>query len=226
MAALGAVSLFGNTLVTISNITSPNGTNAPYQATVDGVANVTVICDDYYDLYSSPFTATVLFLSQLNSSDYKRTLYGRDAGSLATATSLYDEVAYLALQFSSNPMTNWAGIQIALWNIFDAAVGTQSPAPTGTPPAITGSASDPTSSAYWLAKAGEAANIAIGAANAGRIQILTPFSNGATGQPGFAGSQEFIVVVPEPKSYVILGSGLVLLSMLTFRRQRTRARTT
>jgi hypothetical protein len=136
MAALGAVSLFGNTLVTISNITSPNGTNAPYQATVDGVANVTVICDDYYDLYSSPFTATVLFLSQLNSSDYKRTLYGRDAGSLATATSLYDEVAYLALQFSSNPMTNWAGIQIALWNIFDAAVGTQSPAPTGTPPQL------------------------------------------------------------------------------------------
>ncbi len=226
-SALGAASLFGNT-VTVTNITSPNGTYAPYKATVNGISNVTIICDDFYDAYSSPFTASVLMLNQLegnNGTNYQSTLYGKAAGSLQTATTLYDEVAYLALQFAANPMADWAGIQDAIWNLFNAYVSV----PGKVPPTKSPVGGDPkTGSGYWLTQA--ANNYLVGAANAYRIEILTPvvgYKNGVpiTGIPGTAGSQEFIMITaitPEPGTYAMLGSGLILLSLATFRRRRTR----
>ena len=195
--------------VSISSGFAPNGANAPYKALVGGITT-TVICDDAFDTISAPetWTANVLMLNNMNAGNYTMTQFGASAGSLSAATKLYDEVAYLALQFGANPIATWGGIQTAIWHIFDANAST-----------VAGSGSN--STAYWTSLAGMAVNQAIGAANAYRIEILTP--NHPHLAPGAGGPQEFIVVTPEPATYAFCGLGLILLSLGTFRRTKNRS---
>jgi len=210
MVAFGSATMFATQVtVSIASGFAPNGGQAPYTALVNGITT-TVICDDSFDTIAPPetWTANVLMLNNLNASNYKMTEFGSMAGSLSAATKLYDEVAYLALQFGANPIANWGGIQTAIWHIFDANASTV--AGTGK-----------TSTAYWTNLAGMATNQAIGAANAYRIEILTP--NSPQRAPGKGGPQEFIVVTPEPATYALFGMGLILLSLGTYRRRNKKS---
>ncbi len=203
--SLGSAAGFGATVtISLGSNPFPNGASAPYVGTVGGVPNTTIICDDDFDLVTSneTWTATALTLSNLNSSNYTTTQFG-SSYSLSVATKLYDEVAYLALQFASNPTSDWSAIQTALWQVFDSNVS--SVGSTGQ-----------TSSAYWSSQA--STNYASVASMASRIQILTPIAGTQTSGHGLP--QEYITIsgTPEPATYTLFGAGLLLLSLGTFRR--------
>lgn len=224
LAFTAAASLFANTYVTVQ-VTADS--ISPYTGIVGNTPDVQLLCDDPYDiLTTSPTLDNVLFLNQLNSSTYLETRYGAAilanqgnnvAAAVTLATKLYDEVAYLALQFGSDSAINSA-IQIAVWHVFDNLGITATdvaPAQTGSP-----NSKKPDDSYYWYNLATSTSGIAFGGANASIIEILTP--SGALGVRTSGSSQEFIVVSPEPATYMILGSGLIVLSWTTFRRGRNR----
>ncbi len=216
-AALSSAALFASPVTTSVTITSGSG-QEPYLATVGGVPNVQVICDDDYDSYAGGVTYDVLTLASLSATNYTQTLYGKTAGSLSVATKLYDEVAYLALQFASHS-ADTSAIQGAIWDIFYSYVG-------GSPKvALIGTVTDPTTVLYWYDKAQTQTVVTQSSAIASQIEILTPTSAGATCQPKQGCSQEFLVLTssPEPATYAMFGAGLILLSLVTFRRRRNKA---
>ena len=219
MAVLASVSLLGNT--TTVTITSGSGAE-PYTATVGGVPNVQVICDDDYNFYnadypssSTPVNYSVLTLNQLSSSNYTETYYGGVSGmTLSTATTIYDEIAFLALQFASNASYTQY-IQDAVWDVFAEVTGATPPIP------VSGSGTNKSSDDYWLLQASGKTP-----ANPSLIEILSPLTKTGAycneGTPGGCPSQEFIIVnsaSPEPVTYAMLGGGLILLSLVSFRRK-------
>jgi len=110
----------------------------------------------------------------------------------------YQKAAYLASLFDTAPMTSWGSIHAAIWSITSGV-----------------SVGDPTQRAYYLGLA---------ATNAGTFStagwyVLSPF-NAAGG--AFDGTgQEFLmrtVSVPEPASFILLASGLLLLAAVSRKR--------
>jgi hypothetical protein len=100
----------------------------PYYATVNGVANVPIICDDFKDqsTVGETWKATVTTVSS-----NAATMMSKRLGLTATTESKdYGEAAYLAQQLMSGAKcppgtascssTDYAGdIQFAIWQIFD-----------------------------------------------------------------------------------------------------------
>jgi hypothetical protein len=217
-AAFGAATMAASPVTTtISNIV---GTGAePYTATVGGVSNVEIICDDDYDSYKSGVTYDVLTLASLSASNYTQTMYGSAAGSLSVATKLYDEIAYLALQFAGNS-ADTAAIQGAIWDIFYTYLPSLNSGNPEVP--LTGSNTNPANAVYWYDKAQTQTTVTQSSAIASQIELLTPTTGGATCRPGQGCSQEFIrfTTTPEPATYALYGMGLILLSLGTFRRRK------
>lgn len=213
-ASLNVVVTFGATVTVTMSSTDPfpNGDAAPYLAYINGSSNLsTVVCDDDTGDYVWPgesWTATETSLA---------TILAAAGGnpSVATsglrfspdATSLYEEVGWLALQFSSNP-SQLSDIQTAIWDVFNYPGTTQT-----------------TNSAYWLSQAQKPSNYngALTLSMASEIFFLTPVAG--TQSPAYtANPQEFILIgsTPEPASYAMFGIGVILLSLGTFHRSRKR----
>jgi len=183
----------------------------PYTAFINGSPLTTVIfCDDFSDSVS-PGESWTANLTILSSGNLSNTLYGPGliaSHNLAYATQLYDEVAWLALQFANNVQADWGGIQSAMWQIMNSSAPNTNP----------NVASSPTSTAYWLLQA--AANF--GHVNNANVEILT-LASGTKTSTGASSVQEFLVLTPEPATYALFGSGLILLSLGTFRRRRNKS---
>jgi hypothetical protein len=207
-AALSATAMFANNVVTVSlgSDAFPTGAIGPYLATVSGVKEFVFCDDETHTVYpNETWTATVTTLQDLialgSANIVNSPVMFR---SLPNALLLYQEAAWLVNQFGSNPNVA-SGIQNALWDVFLQKAGSGSPA-------------DPSTDAYWLAQAatnyskltaGQIANTVFLSPVPGS---QNPLSNGTP--------QEFITLTPEPGSYVLMGAGLVLLSLATFRKKR------
>lgn len=177
-----------------------NGTGVyvgPYVATVDGVANVQVICDDFADetyINEGWTTNSTTFNSTgLSSATNEYYSSGSNGGSL-TQLQAYEQVAWLSEQLTnpSNTTATDAAIQLAIWQIFDSStLGNFS----------TYESSDVTAANNWLALAaaqtytsGEFSNVQILSYATG-----TTISGQSNGRP-----QEFILITPEPASALLL----------------------
>jgi hypothetical protein len=181
-------------------VTENNGTGVyvgPYVATVDGVANVQVVCDDFADetfINESWTTNTTNFSSTgLSSSTNEYYSGGTNGGSL-TQLQAYQQVAWLSEQLMnpSNTTATDAAIQLAIWQIFDSSTLSNF---------TTNESGDVTAANSWLALAaaqtytpGEFSNVQILSYAAG--SAITGQSNGRP--------QEFILVTPEPASALLL----------------------
>jgi len=166
----------------------------PYVATIDGVANTPVICDDFaHESYLwSPWTANLSTAPSFTDVRF--------------APANYEDVAYLA-----NLLFNVGGndaeadaLQFAIWYINDPNdvtnfLGASNPFLTGT-----GSVDDVM---YWVDQAGADAT----PADLANILIYTPSGGGDP--------QEFIVQTPEPSTILLLVMGLAGLLLLK-RRQK------
>jgi hypothetical protein len=115
-----AISAFAQTSVTLTGPTSGPVYDgiymSPYYATVGGVANTPVICDDFGDesYFNSTWNATVTSFSSITSSNTSWGLAGAN-------TSLYGAVGYLTnLILSATPGSTAQIIDtFALWAVFD-----------------------------------------------------------------------------------------------------------
>jgi hypothetical protein len=171
----------------------------PYYATVNGVQNTPVICDDFAD---ESYIGHTWNYTANNFSTLGNALWGNQ-------TNNYDAAAWLTLQMLSlngNPSnaTQVGYLSFAIWSLFDgsnALKGLNSTQLAGVN--------------AWLGKVplnllpGEFAN----------FLLLTP--QGCTAGPGSCPGQEFMMLVPEGGSgamYLLL-AGLSCVGALLFRRR-------
>jgi len=206
----------------------------PYTATVGGVANTPVICDDWSDnsYVGESWTANVTPISSLGTSSTP--LFGGSPSSTPplTQAQLYDEAAWLGTQLLANP-TNYANqvaVSFALWELTYNATGSSMETPTPTD-FLAGSAeaglqncSGQTCVATLLAEAQAA--VAAGYNGEG-WSIFTPntadpITCTGSGCPNPNNSatlkapQEFLVNTPESSSIVLLGADMLGLLALAF----------
>jgi hypothetical protein len=175
----------------------------PYYATVNGVQNTPVICDDFAD---ESYIGHTWNYTANNFSTLGNALWGNQ-------TNNYDAAAWLTLQMLSlngNPgnATQVGYLSFAIWSLFDgsnALKGLNSTQLAGVN--------------AWLGKVplnllpGEFAN----------FLLLTP--QGCTAGPGSCPGQEFMMLVPEGGSgamYLLL-AGLSCFGALLFRRRGQRS---
>ncbi|HEY3838636.1 MAG TPA: PEP-CTERM sorting domain-containing protein [Bryobacteraceae bacterium] len=226
-AALATGTMFGNTTTTVT-ITSGSG-QQPYTATVGGVPGVKIVCDDDYDSYTKGIVYDVQTLADLNapgSTSYQQTLYGPLLGSQSVATKLYDELAYLTLQFATYTTSSQiSAIQGAIWDLF-YQVDPTTTLDAGKPPIAIGTGTTTSDVYYWYNAAKTQTTVTPTSAIDKYIEILTPTCPNGTKTTCVAGgpasSQEFILVsTPEPATYALFGLGLILLSLGTYRRRKT-----
>ena len=170
----------------------------PYYATVNGVANTPVICDDFAD------DSVVGHTWNFNSNSFS-TLGSALWGS---QTSNYEAAAWLTLQMlslNSNPnnATQVAYLSFAIWSLFDKNALNSL---TSTQLAAVNS---------WLSQV--PSNLT--PSQFSNFVLLTP--QGCTNGPGSCPGQEFFLVTPEGGSammYLLL-AGLACLGGLLFRRR-------
>lgn len=171
---------------------------SPYSGTING-ASVTLYCDDDANEVSNGQTWQAN-LTSLTSGNLSNTRYG----GATNALTLYDEVAWLTTQYayplnSSTDQRN-SDIQDTIWNIFNP-----------------GKAPTPSNGSYWLTQA-QNNYASISYSNFFIVTNVGPVQ--PTGQV-----QEFITVLtPEPSSMLMLGCGLIALSVFArkfIRREQT-----
>ena len=165
----------------------------PYYATVNGVANTPIICDDFKDdsYIGESYTANI-------------SPETAPSGTFFSGQHNYDAVSALAEQlFATNNNTTAAKLQYAIWYIFD---------PTDVTNWLTTTSPDPTllAAAIGLANGAEAATYTPGQFS--DIKIYTPNLSDpikcGTGSCPTAPPQEFIVKTPEASTVLLLGFGL------------------
>ena len=211
LASLAIVHLSAGTVNVTFNGANGQTDNAgylisPYTATVNGVST-TIYCVDFANEVSNnqQWTANV---TSLASGNLSQTRYGSISqnigGTTYNGTQLYEMAAYLTTQFGASSTDN-GNIQDTIWDLFN-------------PNSNNGASIPPTPATNtWLTKA-ESNYAGISYAN---FNILTNTSPVAYTGPGQV--QEFIFT-PEPSSIVLLGFGLIALSIAGRRKfQRTTA---
>jgi hypothetical protein len=187
---------------------------SPYYATVNGVTNTPIVCDDFKDnsYLNTPYTATVTKFSNLSSS-LGSTAWGPLTSPASTALTLYGEAAWLTEQIlqQSNGSNGEIIDSFADWAVFDptgvASYLTDNPV---TGPGLTTEAlcdgifgSTAFNINTKVCTAGSGGLLAIAAANSSLSQfsnvvLLTPQNaGGGTCTAGSCSEQEFIEVVPE-----------------------------
>jgi hypothetical protein len=209
---------------------------SPYYATVNGVTNTPIVCDDFKDnsYLNTPYTATTTKFSNLSSS-----LGSTAWGSVSNALTLYGEAAWLTEQVLQQ--SSGSNLQIidsfADWAVFDpsgvASYLTANPI-TGsglTTQALCDAIFGATAfnSKSGVCTAGSGGLLAIALANSSLSQfsnvvLLTPqTAGGGTCKAGSCSEQEFIEVVPEggaALAYLFLAAGCCFGAIYTRSRRR------
>jgi hypothetical protein len=154
----------------------------PYTITANGNP-VAVMCDDWVH-GGAPGDTWQANFTNLGTSDLSLVRFNQ----LPSALTLYDEAGWLLLQTEVTPQVQWKDINYAVWHIFDPS----SPLP-GTAPL------------YWVSLAQQEATLGFPGVDFYQVGIFTPLNQHDT---NLDGPQEFLSIVPEPSTLLLLGSGL------------------
>lgn len=168
---------------------------SPYYATVGGVANTQIVCDDYeHAVYmGESWTAQVSTFSDLSQVRFQQ-------GSASATLQLYEEAGWLFMQlFNPTNSSSTGNISFAIWEIFDSAVSGTAGWTGGTNPATA-----PVGSAEWWLAQAQGQTWYAGEFN--NLEILTPVNP--------TSPQEYFVMTPEPATLGLLAIGLLGLLVL------------
>ena len=155
----------------------------PYLATVNGPPIVYVMCDDWVH-GGFPGQTWQANFTNLGTQDLSLLRFNQLNGAL----SLYQEAGWLLLETRVQPQSQWMDINWAVWHIFDSSVSLT------------------TNQMNWLMQAQSEAQNGFPGVNFYDVGIYTPVNQYDSNAND---AQEFLRVVPEPGTLVLLGSGLV-----------------
>jgi hypothetical protein len=162
------------------------------QVTSDpGHPTIDIYCVDFlhHAQLNTPYTMNVSFLG----GDLSHTRLG-NAG-----LAQYEQAGFLALQFGSPANSaNWGDIHAAMWRIVTPNASTSLPSYMFT-----------SNVDYWVTYAQTHYNTS--GLDYSRFSVLTDIN--AYGQRG--GMQEMITTTPEPKTFILFGTGLMTLGALS-----------
>ena len=154
----------------------------PYYATVNGTP-MDVICDDWAH-GGGPGDSWQANLTNLGTGNIGLLRFNQ----LNNALTLYDEAGWLLLQTEAAAQSEWEYINYAVWNIFDS------------------SAPLPGDSATWLTSAQQEALLGFPGVDFYQVEVLTPVDQY---DPNLDHPQEFLAIVPEPGTLLLMMSGVV-----------------
>ncbi len=213
------------TLTSAGNNVMDNIYVGPYTAQVGSNVGQQIICDDFADEseIGNGWATTANTFSSIGN-----TLWGQYYG-VATATTLYQEAAWITLQMLSGSYnsTQIGYMSYAIWYIFDAngtaknSIGVNQWAGVA---ALLGSANVPYSGLLWWVAQAQANYGSLTAAQLSKFVIYTP--NGCTLGPGSCAGQEFMMLVPEGGAalmYLLL-AGVSCFGAMFFRSRNQRAK--
>ena len=163
-----------------------------------------IVCVDLNNSFyeGQSYNANLTLLSSSDSDLLARTRWGMGYGDANTVRHLYLKMAWLAGHFYTEPSSEWAGIQGAIWHL---TTGGALPFGGETNPNVQ----------TWVSLAYQSDLTSIDASG---WAVVTDVS--ATGFEG--GAQEFLVrtnVVPEPSTYLLLATGLAGIALIARRRR-------
>jgi|HubBroStandDraft_4_1064222.scaffolds.fasta_scaffold00169_9 hypothetical protein len=151
----------------------------PYTVAVNG--NLTaMMCDDWVH-GGQPGDQWQANFTNLGTGDLSLLRFNQ----LPSALTLYKEAGWLLLQTEVTPHSQWMDINFTVWHIFDPSV--------------------PLNGTYWLNLVQQEAANGFPGVNFNQIGLYTPVNQYDT-NPNHP--QEFITIVPEPGTLLLLGSGL------------------
>jgi hypothetical protein len=196
----------------------------PYAATVNGVANQQIICDDYSDEVSvgEKWNVSAINVSNLTVSNLGSTMWGATMGATSTVLTSYLEAAWLTEQLiAANSVPNngalVTAIQYAEWAIFNPNAKTGGPQGSGQ-----------TSASYWYnLVTSPTVSQNLSASQFSNLELLTPLTSSNKACQANAGcAQEYFMVVAEGGAaamYLLLAS-IACFGAMFLRSRRQNAR--
>jgi hypothetical protein len=186
----------------VVTVPGEGGDAGPYTLSVNG-QNVLGMClDDFLNVSNNTWTANVTLA---NSSNLSNTILGNQTvsynGHTLTSSQTYGMEAYLFSEIVQ-PNADRADLQLAAWSLMDSDTMYD---------VFHDHHSYDTTAQNDLLGAYNAILNPNSGFNPANYEILTDTSK--------FGSQEFIVASPEPSTYLLLGSGLLLAGIMRFRRK-------
>jgi len=139
----------------------------------------------------------------------------------STALSIYEQVAYLTTQYGANPGSNptqTTAIQTAIWAIANNQPNNAFSSLGNYVGTLNVNSADVNTTGYWINRAQTQYDQQV-AGYYDQFNVLTDVRKGTAA----GGVQEFVYATPEPGTMTLIGTGLMMMGGVGFRRRRKSA---
>jgi hypothetical protein len=200
---------------------------SPYSGTVDGFTQRLNCVDFFHDVsVGDVWTATTVNLGAAITAaaggDWSLLSYTREGSNglypPSTALAIYEQVAYLTTQYGANPASNATqtkAIQTAIWAIANNQPNNAFTSLGDYAGTLNVNSTDANTTGYWINQAQTKYDQQV-AGYYDQFNVLTDVRKGTAA----GGVQEFVYATPEPGTMTLIGTGLMMMGGVGFKRRR------